>query len=70
VHSRVLSVPYYFVSLNLALLLGFVSYFFGRQTGVWNPTSRDLAVAAGEAEKCSPDAGLPPNSPALPSGLI
>jgi cellulose synthase/poly-beta-1,6-N-acetylglucosamine synthase-like glycosyltransferase len=59
VHSRVLSVPYYFVSLNLALLLGFVSYFFGRQTGVWNPTSRDLAVAAGEAEKCSPDAGPP-----------
>jgi cellulose synthase/poly-beta-1,6-N-acetylglucosamine synthase-like glycosyltransferase len=65
VRTRALSVPYYFVSLNLALLLGFVSYFFGRQTGVWSPTSRELAVATGEGEKCSPDTG-PPSEPSGP----
>lgn len=41
--GNLLSVPYYFVSLHLALLVGFVRFLNGRQTAVWEP----VALAAG-----------------------
>jgi cellulose synthase/poly-beta-1,6-N-acetylglucosamine synthase-like glycosyltransferase len=40
IHNRLFSLPYYFLAMNLALLLGFVSYLFGRQRGIWKPTAR------------------------------
>lgn len=33
-------VPYYFVSMNMALLHGFIRYVFGRQKGTWERTER------------------------------
>ncbi len=50
VHIRALSIPYYFLSLNLALLLGFVSYLFGRQKGVWTPTAHPAPSASPRSE--------------------
>jgi len=50
------------------LLLGFVSYFFGRQTGCGIPPAA-IGRCGGEAEKCSPDAG-PPSNRRPPLGLI
>lgn len=47
-HIRVLSIPCYFLSLNLALLCGVFLYFFGRQRGVWSPTARSAAAAASQ----------------------
>lgn len=47
VRIRLLSIPCYFLSLNLALLCGVFQYFFGGQRGVWRPTAR--AAAAAEA---------------------
>ncbi len=38
--SRLLSIPYYFASMNLALMLGLVRCMRGTQTLVWNPTPR------------------------------
>lgn len=40
VHRSICSVPYYFVSMNVALLLGFVRFLNGRQTAVWSRTVR------------------------------
>jgi cellulose synthase/poly-beta-1,6-N-acetylglucosamine synthase-like glycosyltransferase len=40
VHRGVFSVPYYFLSMNLALLLGFVRFVTGEQTTVWHRTVR------------------------------
>ena len=45
--SRLLSIPYYFVSMNLALLLGLVRCLRGTQTIVWSPTSRAEARTKG-----------------------
>jgi cellulose synthase/poly-beta-1,6-N-acetylglucosamine synthase-like glycosyltransferase len=38
--NRLLSIPYYFLSMNLALLLGLIRYLRGTQTLVWAPTVR------------------------------
>jgi cellulose synthase/poly-beta-1,6-N-acetylglucosamine synthase-like glycosyltransferase len=40
VHSAPFSLPYYFLSMNLALLLGFVRFLRGSQSTVWEPTPR------------------------------
>ncbi len=40
VHRSVFSVPYYFLSMNLALLLGFFRFLTGGQTTVWQRTER------------------------------
>jgi cellulose synthase/poly-beta-1,6-N-acetylglucosamine synthase-like glycosyltransferase len=37
------TVPYYFVSMNLALLLGLVAFARGTQSAVWTPTARASA---------------------------
>jgi hypothetical protein len=34
------SIPYYFLSMNLALLLGLVAFLRGTQSIVWTPTAR------------------------------
>jgi cellulose synthase/poly-beta-1,6-N-acetylglucosamine synthase-like glycosyltransferase len=39
-HRSMFSVPYYFLSMNLALLLGFVRFVTGEQTTVWHRTAR------------------------------
>jgi cellulose synthase/poly-beta-1,6-N-acetylglucosamine synthase-like glycosyltransferase len=39
-----LSIPYYLVSMNLALLMGFLRCFTGAQTVVWQPILRERAV--------------------------
>jgi cellulose synthase/poly-beta-1,6-N-acetylglucosamine synthase-like glycosyltransferase len=39
-HRRLFSIPYYFLSMNLALLLGMFRFLRGSQTLVWNPTVR------------------------------
>ncbi len=44
VRLRLLSVPYYFLSINLALLCGFVRYALGARRAVWRPTERTAAV--------------------------
>jgi cellulose synthase/poly-beta-1,6-N-acetylglucosamine synthase-like glycosyltransferase len=51
VRIRMLSVPCYFLSLNLALLCGFILYVCGRERGVWRPTARE----AGQATEVLPD---------------
>jgi cellulose synthase/poly-beta-1,6-N-acetylglucosamine synthase-like glycosyltransferase len=43
------SIPYYFLSMNLALLLGLVAFVRGQQSIVWTPTARTPS-AAGSAE--------------------
>jgi len=40
VHRAPFSLPYYFLSMNLALLLGLVRYLRGTQSTVWEPTPR------------------------------
>lgn len=40
-HRSLFSVPYYFLSMNLALLLGFVRFVNGEQTTVWQRTARE-----------------------------
>ena len=47
-NPAVFSVPYYFLSMHLALLFGLVKCLRGTQTVVWNPTARDLAVKKNE----------------------
>jgi cellulose synthase/poly-beta-1,6-N-acetylglucosamine synthase-like glycosyltransferase len=42
------SVPYYFVSMHLALLLGLIRCLRGTQTIVWNPTAREVAGSEGD----------------------
>jgi cellulose synthase/poly-beta-1,6-N-acetylglucosamine synthase-like glycosyltransferase len=39
------SLPYYFISMNLALLIGFLRYLQRSQTTVWSPTSRPALSA-------------------------
>jgi hypothetical protein len=34
------SIPYYFLSMNLALLLGLIAFARGTQSIVWTPTAR------------------------------
>jgi cellulose synthase/poly-beta-1,6-N-acetylglucosamine synthase-like glycosyltransferase len=41
IHRSIFSVPYYFLSMNLALLLGFVRFVTGEQTTVWHRTARE-----------------------------
>jgi cellulose synthase/poly-beta-1,6-N-acetylglucosamine synthase-like glycosyltransferase len=41
VHRSIFSVPYYFLSMNLALFLGFVRFLNGGQTTVWQRTARE-----------------------------
>jgi len=48
VRIRVLSVPYHFFSLNLALLIGFLTFAFGRQNGAWKPTGRSSSAHTGK----------------------
>jgi len=42
------SVPYYFLSMNLALLLGFIAFVRGTQSTVWTPTARAAVRPRGE----------------------
>jgi len=44
-HSRLFSIPLYFLSMNLALLLGFIRFLNGRQTVIWSRTARTQAGA-------------------------
>jgi cellulose synthase/poly-beta-1,6-N-acetylglucosamine synthase-like glycosyltransferase len=46
------SVPYYFVSMHLALMFGLVKCLRGTQTVIWNPTARE--TAAPEMEEPEP----------------
>jgi cellulose synthase/poly-beta-1,6-N-acetylglucosamine synthase-like glycosyltransferase len=39
-HRSMFSVPYYFLSMNLALFLGFVRFVTGEQSTVWHRTAR------------------------------
>jgi cellulose synthase/poly-beta-1,6-N-acetylglucosamine synthase-like glycosyltransferase len=41
VHRSLFSVPYYFLSMNFALLLGFAGYLNGGQTAMWRRTARE-----------------------------
>jgi len=41
IHYIPFSVPYYFVSMNLALFLGFLRFVNGAQTAVWQRTARE-----------------------------
>jgi hypothetical protein len=41
------SVPYYFLSMNLALLLGMFAFLRGTEFAVWRPTPRQLVPANG-----------------------
>jgi cellulose synthase/poly-beta-1,6-N-acetylglucosamine synthase-like glycosyltransferase len=43
------SVPYYFLSMNLALLLGLIAFVRGTQSIVWTPTARIAPLPSGEA---------------------
>ena len=40
IYRAIFSVPYYFFSMNLALLLGFLRFLNGQQTSVWDRTAR------------------------------
>jgi cellulose synthase/poly-beta-1,6-N-acetylglucosamine synthase-like glycosyltransferase len=40
VHRSLFSIPYYFLSMNLALVMGFLRFLTGRQTTVWTRTPR------------------------------
>ena len=44
------SIPYYFLSMNLALLLGLIAFGRGTQSIVWTPTARTLPSPVGRAE--------------------
>jgi cellulose synthase/poly-beta-1,6-N-acetylglucosamine synthase-like glycosyltransferase len=44
------SIPYHFLSMNLALLLGLVAFGRGTQSIVWTPTARTAPPSAGRAE--------------------
>jgi cellulose synthase/poly-beta-1,6-N-acetylglucosamine synthase-like glycosyltransferase len=44
------SIPYYFLSMNLALLLGLIAFGRGTQSIVWTPTARTAPSPAGRAE--------------------
>jgi hypothetical protein len=46
-HWRPVSVPYYFLSMNLALLLGMFAFLRGTEFAVWRPTPRQLVPADG-----------------------
>jgi cellulose synthase/poly-beta-1,6-N-acetylglucosamine synthase-like glycosyltransferase len=39
------SIPYYFLSMNLALFLGFIAFVRGTQSLVWTPTARTTGAA-------------------------
>jgi hypothetical protein len=39
-HWAPASIPYHFVAMNLALLLGLIAFLRGTQTIVWTPTAR------------------------------
>lgn len=41
------SIPYYFLSMNLALLVGFITFVRGKQSLVWTPTARTTGAAEG-----------------------
>jgi cellulose synthase/poly-beta-1,6-N-acetylglucosamine synthase-like glycosyltransferase len=41
------SVPYYFLSMNLALLMGFIRFLRQSQSTVWNPTPRQPILTGG-----------------------
>lgn len=38
------SIPYYFLSMNLGLLVGLFGFLRGTQSMVWNPTARDVSL--------------------------
>ncbi|MDP9054815.1 MAG: glycosyltransferase [Acidobacteriota bacterium] len=38
--AGIFSIPYYFLSMNLALMLGFFRFLAGSQTGIWRRTAR------------------------------
>jgi cellulose synthase/poly-beta-1,6-N-acetylglucosamine synthase-like glycosyltransferase len=42
------SVPYYFLSMNLALLLGLIAFGRGTQSTVWTPTARMASLPSGD----------------------
>jgi len=58
-YRAVYSIPYYFVAMNLALLLGLFRFLQGTQTVVWSPTARQPAQSTSEvtAEKALKDKG-------------
>jgi alpha-beta hydrolase superfamily lysophospholipase len=43
------SIPYYFLSMNLALLLGLIAFLRGTQSTAWTPTARLRPLPAGDA---------------------
>lgn len=44
------SIPYYFLSMNLALFLGLIAFIRGTQSIVWTPTARIVRSPAGAEE--------------------
>lgn len=47
------SIPYYFLSMNLALLLGLIAFVRGTQSIVWTPTARITASPSSVATRAS-----------------
>jgi cellulose synthase/poly-beta-1,6-N-acetylglucosamine synthase-like glycosyltransferase len=47
------SIPYYFLSMNLALLLGFIAFVRGTQSAVWTPTTRVARSSLGDPLRAS-----------------
>ena len=57
------SVPYYFLSMNLALLLGLIAFGRGTQSTVWTPTARMASLPSGDGLGVSvPHAATPVRS--------
>jgi cellulose synthase/poly-beta-1,6-N-acetylglucosamine synthase-like glycosyltransferase len=50
-YRTVFSVPYYFLSMNFALLLGFFRFLNRRQTSVWERTARQKLEASASADR-------------------
>jgi hypothetical protein len=59
-HHKLLLIPYYFVSMNWALLLGFFKALTARDGGTWNRVERAAAA------KTKHTGGLPPSVLAYP----
>jgi len=52
IHWAPFTLPYYFLSMNLALLLGFVRFLKGSQSTVWQPTQRtEFSVIVADSER-------------------
>ena len=56
---KFLLIPFYFLSMNVALLLGLFKAVFTRDGGTWNRVERGTTAAGGEAPAAFPKGSLP-----------